>query len=227
MRATASLLRALESFHQLSYAALAAVESGAVRNTSARGATLFREGDAAHGVFIVLSGEVRVVRSSRGRRYVLHVEGAGGTLGEAPVFDRGPYPVTAIAHGAVDALYIASDPLERAIRGSPELGLFFLRRLGGRVRALLERVDGLATAHVSTRLAAFLLEHAARTGSRLVAMTQESLAEELGTVREVVVRSMRALRDDGCIRTAARGQIEILDVDALRMAASRGESLSD
>ncbi|HEY7860759.1 MAG TPA: Crp/Fnr family transcriptional regulator [Gemmatimonadaceae bacterium] len=224
MRATASLLRTLESFRTLSDAALDTLELGAVRKSYGGSATLFREGDAAHGVFVVLSGEVRVVRSSRGRRYVLHVESAGGTLGEAPLFDHGPYPVTAVAHGAVDALYIARDALERAIRGSPELGLFFLARLGGRVRVLLERVDGLATARVATRLAAFLLENAVRTGSPLIAMTQESLAEELGTVREVVVRSMRALRDDGCIRTVARGHIEILDLDALRLAATRAEA---
>jgi CRP/FNR family transcriptional regulator len=197
-----------------------------MRKSYAEGATLFREGDAAHGVFVVLRGEVRVVRSSRGRRYVLHVEGSGGTLGEAPLFDRGPYPVTAVARGAVDVIYFARAPLERAIRTNPELGLFFLRRLGSRVRVLLERVDGLATAHVRTRLATFLLERAERTGSPLVVMTQESLAEELGTVREVVVRSMRALRDDGCIRTAARGRIEILDLQGLRAAASRPEDRS-
>lgn len=219
-----SVLRALESFRHLSDSAIEALECGGVRRSYARGAMLFREGEAAHGVFIVLSGEVRVARSSRGRRYVLHVESAGGTLGEAPVFDHGPYPVTAAAQDAVDALYLARDPLERAIRGSPELGLFFLRRLGGRVRVLLDRVDGLATAHVSTRLAEYLLQRAERTGSALVSMTQESLAEELGTVREVVVRSMRALRDDGCIRTAARGKIEILDLGALRVVALRANA---
>ena len=50
-----------------------------------------------------------------------------------------------------------------------------------------------------------------------IAITQESLAEELGTVREVVMRTLRALRQRGLIRSAGRGKIEVLDAARLRM----------
>lgn len=220
MRANSVGLSRLETFRSLSDAALIVLETRAKPRAYAPGDTLFREGDAAHGIFVVLGGEVRVVRSSRGRRYVLHSERRGGTLGEAPVFDCGPYPVTAVAATAVEALYLDRASLERAIRSNSEIGIFFLGRLGGRVRILLDRVDRLAMAHVSTRLAAYLLEQSERTGNPVIAITQGSLAEELGTVREVVVRTMRVLRERGIIRTAARGRIEVTDLDALRVAAT-------
>jgi CRP/FNR family transcriptional regulator len=205
-----------EIFRTLPSAAVDALLAHAHARDLAGGDVLFNEGETAHGIFILLDGEVRVVRSSRGRRHVLHTERRGGTLGEAPLFDRAPYPATAIAATPVRALYVDRAALDRALRASPEVAWFFLGRLAGRVRILLDRVDGLATADVGTRLAAYLLEQADRTAGPIVAATQESLAEELGTVREVVARALRELRVRGVIRSAGRGRVEVIDVAALR-----------
>ncbi|HEY8795281.1 MAG TPA: cyclic nucleotide-binding domain-containing protein, partial [Gemmatimonadaceae bacterium] len=65
MSMTADGLRALECFQSLPQSAAAALaRNGRLRSYTAREA-LFREGDAASGIFIVLAGEVRVVRASR------------------------------------------------------------------------------------------------------------------------------------------------------------------
>lgn len=228
MRATTeSALRSLETFRSLPVAAANALAADAVLRTFIPGEALFHEGDEAHGIFVVLDGEVRVVRTSRGRRHVLHTERRGGTLGEAPVFDRHPYPASAIAESAVSTLYIGRPALERALRANPEIARFFLARLAGRVRLLLDRVDRLATAQVSTRLSAYVLEQATRTNHPVVSITQESLAEELGTVREVVMRTLRALRGRGIIEGAGRGRIRVLDFAALHAAASDGIQRED
>src|SRR4051812_30329428 len=131
---TASELRALDGFRTLSEAAAGALVAQARRKSFAPRAPLFREGESAHGIFIVLDGKVRVVRTSRGRRHVLHTESRGGTLGEAPFFDHEPYPASAIAWTAVESLYIDRGGIERAVRSAPEVALFFLARLAGRVR---------------------------------------------------------------------------------------------
>lgn len=221
MSMTADGLRALDGFGTLSEPAAAALVANARIRSFAPNEPLFLEGESAHGIFIVLDGEVRVVRSSRGRRHVLHTERPGGTLGEAPFFDRDPYPATAIAlSAAVRVLYVDRDGLSRAMRATPDVALFFLSRLAGRVRLLLERVDRLATADVGTRLCAYLLDHAARVDGPIIAITQESLAEELGTVREVVMRALRSLREQHIICSAGRGRIEIIDRPALRALAS-------
>jgi CRP-like cAMP-binding protein len=62
------------------------------------------------------------------------------------------------------------------------------------------------------------------SGRSIVAITQESLAEELGTVREVVMRALRALRKRRIIASAGRGKIEIVDRSALREVASGQET---
>ncbi|MBK5188219.1 MAG: Crp/Fnr family transcriptional regulator [Gemmatimonadaceae bacterium] len=217
---TADELRSLDGFRSMPRPAAAALVSHSTVRSFPPNQPLFREGEEAHGIFVVLAGKVRVVRTSRGRRHVLHTEHRGGTLGEAPVFDHDPYPATAIAWTAVDALYVDREGLHRALRVTPDVALFFLSRLAGRVRLLLDRVDRLATANVGTRVCAYLLDQTARGDGAIVPITQESLAEELGTVREVVMRTLRSLRNQRIIGTAGRGKIEILDRAALRALAA-------
>ena len=58
-----------------------------------RGDILFVVEEEAEGMFVIVSGSVRAFRvSSDGREQVIHVEHAGATLAEVPVFDGGAYP---------------------------------------------------------------------------------------------------------------------------------------
>ena len=113
---TNSSLANLEGFRALPAVAAAAMTSHARNRRFAPGEVLFREGDESHGIFVVLEGEVRVVRVSRGRQHVLHTEQKGGTLGEVPFFDRKPYPATAIAWTAVDTAYLNRSAVSASIR---------------------------------------------------------------------------------------------------------------
>ena len=88
------------------------------------------------------------------------------------------------------------------------------------MRLLLDRVDRLATADVNTRLCSYLLDRVELVEGSTIAITQESLAEELGTVREVVMRALRSLRERHIIKSAGRGKIEIVDRSALRSLTS-------
>jgi CRP-like cAMP-binding protein len=71
------------------------------------------------------------------------------------------------------------------------------------------------------RVAAFLERRAAMADgdSFTLGMTQEELAEELGTVREVIVRSLAGLRHEGAIASVGRGHFRVLDSAALRRLA--------
>jgi CRP/FNR family cyclic AMP-dependent transcriptional regulator len=107
-----------------------------------------------------------------------------------------------------------------------------LDRLASRVRGLVERVDRLALQSATTRLIGLLLAKVPRTtigGDAEVSlgMSQEALAAELGTVREVVVRALRSLREGGLIAGAGRGRIHIKDVAALRRMMDDTESARD
>jgi CRP-like cAMP-binding protein len=162
------------------------------------------------------------VRSRDGRQYVVHTEGRGGTLAEVPFFEGGPLPATAIATEPTRCLILDRDALRNAMRDDPAVAWLFLQRLSARVRGLVERLDRASTQSVPSRVAAFLLSRAQSAGSApfTLGMTQNTLAEELGTVREVVVRALARLRDAGVIASAGRGRYIVKNLRALQEIAA-------
>ena len=154
----------------------------------------------------------------------MHVEKAGGTLGEVPVFSGGGYPATAFAAEPTVCVLIARDVLLAAVKANPESAFVLLERLAQRVRELVDRLDRTALRPVSARLAEFLVARADARGRAAVSlgMTQQQLAEELGTVREVIVRELQALRAAGLVRSIGVGRFEIVDAPALRARAGDG-----
>lgn len=207
----------LALFRTLNPAALDVLARDATTRTFAPDSILWRAGARPGGLCIILSGEVRVVRATAGRQHVIHTEGPGGTLGDVPLFHGSNYPATAIASQRTRCLIVSKDTLLAAIRADPGLALALLERLAARVRHLVDRLDRIAARTVHARLALWLLERHARTnGEFTLGKTQLQLAEELGTVREVVVRALRHMRDAGIIQSNARGRYRILDLDRLQ-----------
>jgi CRP-like cAMP-binding protein len=154
---------------------------------------------------------------------VLHEEGPGGTLGEVPLFERDGYPATAVAAEHTTCLVLGRDAIAAAMRADPELAWRFLARLAARVRTLVERIDGLAARSVPQRLAALLAARHETSGRARdpvsLGGTQQEVAEELGTVREVVVRAVRTLCAAGAIEPLGRGRYRVRDADRLRELA--------
>ncbi len=187
------------------------------------GATLFQAGHEATGLFIVLSGRVRVTRVSHGRQHVVHTEGPGGTLAEVPLFEGGALPATAEAVEPTRCLVLHGDALHAIMREDPDVALLFLRRLSSRVRELVDRLDRATGQPVLSRVAAFLLVRASAVPdeSFTLGMTQGELAEELGTVREVIVRTLAHLRESRAIESAGSRRFRVCDRAALTDAASR------
>lgn len=214
-------LDAVPFFAAFPRAAVQAMADRAVARRFATGETVFRAGDQASGLMVVLEGKVRVVRRAGARTQVVHVEGVGGTLGEVPLFSGGGYPATAVAAEPTTCVLIAREALAAAVKSSPDAAFVLLERLARRVRELVERLDRSALRPVSARLAEHLIARADARGRAIVAigMTQQQLAEELGTVREVIVRELHALRTEGLVRSLGGGRLEIVDVTALRARA--------
>ena len=209
-------------FAGLNAAALRTLRSRSVERRFATDEVLFIAGAPSRGLFVVLEGSVRVVRTRAGRQHVIHTEAPGGTLGEVPLYVGGGYPATAVAAAPTRCAVIGREAVGAMIANDPQLAWRLLERLATRVRGLVDRIDALATQDVAARLAAHLLARVESDGKRhLTALggTQMQLAEELGTVREVVVRQLRVLQQAGVLRRAGRGRYEILRIDALRAAA--------
>lgn len=203
---------------------------GARRELAARGRiarfaadeVLWRAGTGPRdGLYVLLSGRVHVVTERDGRTHRVHSEEAGGTLGEVPLFDGADYPATVTAVTETECLVIPRGALRAAIAADPELAFRLLRRLGQRIRTLIDRLDAVVALDVRQRLARHLLARhsASQTDNFELEGNQSVLAEELGTVREVVVRTLRDLEAAGMIERQGRW-IRILDVEGLEATAS-------
>jgi CRP-like cAMP-binding protein len=198
------------------------VLAAAPRRRFRRGQILWSAGAEAQGLAVILEGGVRVVRAPGGRQYAVHTERPGGTLGEVPFFAGGRYPATAIASESTTCLWLDRSTLARAVAADPEVAFRWLERLAGRVRALVGRLDDQTARTVEQRLAALVLarQEASNGAPFRLARTQAEAAEDLGTVREVLVRTLRRFRMAGLLDSPARGEFVVRDGARLsRLAA--------
>jgi CRP-like cAMP-binding protein len=201
------------------------------------GDVLWSAGDSAHGIVLILEGKVRIVRVTGGRRVVIHSGDAGTTIGEVPFFLDAAYPATAVASEPTRCLLLSRAAVTEAMAVDPGLSFFLLRNLSRRVQTLVERVDRNTATSVQARLAAFMLRRSeivgrAATSSKgndkrrafSLGMTQTALAEELGTVREVLARGLRALRDAGAVESVGGGKYRVADLAILEELAGTSSS---
>ena len=201
-------------------ARVALLKGGRVHDFTA-GQTLWRAGEDARGLFFIRDGRVRVVRERGARRHVIHEESAGGTLGDIPFFHGGAYPATAVAVSRTTCLSFDRATIAAAFSADPDLAFALLARLAGRIREVIDRLDGVAVRSVRSRLAAYLLTRSAHAATPTFSLgaTQAQVAEELGTVREVIVRTLRTLCDDGVIAGAGNGRYRIVAPESLLQIA--------
>jgi CRP-like cAMP-binding protein len=184
----------------------------------AAGALIQLEGDPAEAMYTIIAGMVKVLRTSAaGREQVLHVAGSGQHVNLVPIFDGGPCPASVQALTDVQLLALPADALRRLVAVDAALALALLADLSARQRALVNLVDDLALHTVQGRLARLLLlqAEAAERGEEVLPLTQAEMAAHLGTVREMVGRTLKTFEALGFI-ALERGSIVIVDRQGLR-----------
>ena len=188
------------------------------------GAVLWTASSEPRGLHFVLEGEVKIVRGAD-KQHVVHRAWAGDTIGEIPLFTHGRYPATAIAVTRTTCLIVPENVLRRAMERDSDLSWRFLASLSERVRGLVNRLDERSAIHVRGRIARLLLDRHAKSQGRWVRIgsSQADVAEELGTVREVVVRLLRELREDGIVESDGRGRYRVLDRRRLETIGLHGD----
>jgi CRP-like cAMP-binding protein len=178
-----------------------------------KGEQVFAEGDPCQGLYIVQEGEVRVYKlSPEGREQVLRYFTNGHSFNEVAVFDGGGNPAHAGASTASTLWIIPRDLIFEFVRRRPELAVAVIQNLGGQLRHLVGLVEDLSLRHISARLAKLLLE-AAESGTPHK-LTQQEMAAQLGTVREMVARALKQLESRGLI-AVTQGKVVILDRQTL------------
>ena len=221
MAITVQTLRQLPFFAGLGDDALLEIAPYIHERTFSPGQMIISEGEPCQAVYFVVRGVVRVHRLSlEGREHVLAYLGPGESFNLVPVLDGGPNPATVDALTEATLYTISCERFRRIVREHHEVALPILERLAARVRRLSDMVEGLALHTVRTRLARFLLAQAeGLQPSRH--WTQEEIAANIGTVREMVGRTLRAFAADGLVRRE-RGRIVVVDREGLEREAVGG-----
>ena len=205
----------------LSEAELGALAQRAVERRFDPDAMLFWEGEPCAGIFLIVQGSVKLLKSSNaGREMMLALETAPTTVAELPLFDGGPYPASARAVDSVVTLFINKGDFQQVCRQYPEIALKVLAVVGKRLRHLVGVVQAMTFGSVTQRLARLLLDSAEQAGSDRFefSLTHQEVASRLGTVREVVSRNIARFRSVGLIRIDA-GKLAIVDRAGLEREA--------
>jgi CRP-like cAMP-binding protein len=183
-----------------------------------RGEALFWEGDPCAGLHIIEQGFVKLYRlSPQGRQYIVRVLQEGDTCNEVPTFDGGTNPVNVEALETTQVWVIQADILQEMLRKHPDFAQKVINNLGKNLRGLVRMVSEMAFYQVTHRLARLISQQLPDELSG-TPWTQEQLAARLGTVREVVARSLKDLERSGAIHLGKR-RIEVSNPEVLEQWA--------
>ena len=207
--------------HSLSSASLETLAALTTERRYDQGQMIALEGDPCHEVRLVAEGLVRLRQQTlEGREYVLSYVGPGGYFDLIPALDGGP--VGASADALIEtAIYCVNCADWQDLLGT-EAGLArsVAEHLARDVRRLSRMVKDLALYPVRARLARFLLNHA-EASPAVHRWTQDMIAAQIGTVRDVVGRLLRAFEQEGLV-ARERGRLVVADREAMEREAQNG-----
>jgi len=193
-----------------------------------KGTFLFFQGDEADRLYVVLSGKVKIFKSSPdGKEQILLMAGPGDSFGEAALFAKRIYPASAEVTESAELAYFTHSRFMSLINEHPAVAVNMIARLSMLLHHLTRLVERLSLEDVVTRLAEYILDlapDAEKTESRVTLDEKKMvLASILGTIPETLSRAFAKLIKLKII--AIDGQtITVLDRDRLADIAA-GEKI--
>lgn len=217
-------LKQIPLFAGMSDDQLRQIARNSIERSYSKGSFIFHEGDPGEGFHFVISGKVKVVKSSDdGREHTIKIMQPGDLFAEVLLFTTLPYPASAIAAENSRIGVIKNSDLEKLILSNSQLALQLIKTLSQRLIYAQRKIKDLALNDVTSRTAETLASLARDHGQRnaqghiaiLLDMPRQELANLVGTTRESVTRSLSSLKRDGLIDFDGR-RITIIDPQRLR-----------
>ena len=221
--ATAQLVRRIPHLARLSPAEAEHVAPEAVITAYGPRELVLVEGHPCPGLHMLLSGRARLYRTAPdGREQIMRLLQPLDTFGEVPVFDGGATPATVETLEPAEVLLLPAETLRRLIDSHPGVALDLLGHFARRLRSFTELVEQVSLQTVQQRVARYLYftarEEGKSTPEGIVierAITLQDLASLVGSVREVVSRTLHTLEGEGIVRVERR-QILVRDLKRLQ-----------
>jgi CRP/FNR family transcriptional regulator len=209
----AELVERFPVFAEMPAAALDRILDAATVRTLGPGESLFHSGSPCAGFPLVLQGTVRVIRTSpEGREVQLYRVKAG----ESCIMSTGcllgdvRYGAAGIAETAVTLAVLPPPLFNDLLANNPPFRHYLFSLISMRLAGMMELVEAVTFQRLDRRLAALLLER-----GEVVHASQQQLADDIGTVREMVGRVLRNFEDRGLV-ALGREQVRVLDPGGLR-----------
>jgi CRP/FNR family transcriptional regulator len=168
-----------------------------------KGATLFVEGQAPRGIFVLCAGRAKLTASSsHGKTVIVRLAEPGEVLGLSATISGEPYHLSAEIMEPCQADFVKRDDFLRFLREHPEVCFRVVEMLSGIIRAAHAQIRSFGKIHsTSEKLASLLLRWCEETGEETqegirlkLSLTHQEIAQMIGASRETVSRLMSELK---------------------------------
>ena len=209
-------LAQLKIFSDVSPASLAKLAEIATEKHYPHGQLILIERELQKPALIILGGKVRVYHTSlEGREQTISIIEKGVVNIPATFAKDHSNPANVVALEDSHALIITQDTFNRVVSETPELALAFLADLSEKLRVFVSLTFDLSLRSVRSRLAKFLLMKSEEAASDTIRLVHKDIASQIGTVRVVISRTLKAFSQESLIKQE-RQNIIILDKAALK-----------
>jgi len=178
-----------------------------------KGSYVFRENEGCGRIGFVVDGSIKVFKDhSSGRAITLYRLGPGDSciLSMSCAMSNPIHQASAIVEEDARVVTVTTDEFRKLMERSHDARDYVFGLFATRLTDVLMLLEEVVFQRMDERLAAILIENAARHQSDIVNATHEQLAEEAGTAREVVTRVLREFSANGWVEVG-RGKVKILD----------------
>lgn len=193
----------------------------------AAGESVFREADPSDYFYTIVSGRVKVFKTTRsGKDIIWGVFGSGDPVGSVAVFKERPYPASVAALEDTVCIRISRSDLYTLLERHPSIARGLLLGLTQRLVELVNRVGELTGTRVEPRLARLFLRLARELGRDdrggifiPLPLSRQELSDMTGTTIETCIRVMSKWQKEETVKTDKDGFV-VLDREALRALAN-------
>ncbi len=214
---TPELTRLFPALTGLSEALVREVKRQGVNLEVPAGTLLFDAGMSCQALPLVIAGRVKVSKRAENGREIRLYSVRPGELCIVTVsclLGGDPYPATGVSETAVCALALPRTLILRMVAEHPPFREMAFKLFADRLSDLMQLVEEVAFRKLDQRLAAWLLER-----GPLVTVSHQAVADELGSVREIISRLLKQFEEEGFVRLG-RERIEVLAPAALSQKAA-------
>ena len=196
-------------------------KGGLTQRTYEKGTYILGFSDACLGMVYIRKGSIRVfITSEEGREVTLfHIsEGECCVFSSACVIGGVTLDVQMVAESEVELLAIHAGTVAKLMESNIHFKCFIYELAAKRYSTVVWVMQQILFAHFDERMARFLLSRYEKTGDSTIRMTQEAMAQEVNSAREVVARMLRQFESEGLIELN-RGIVILKNIELLKNIA--------